>query len=242
MRFVPSKSGLLICSANNSMGRTKNITYIFLSDISEPFVISGHEKKIAVGDRVELECATDIYEFDQRITWFNPSNKPIKRSKNINVAVKYSTYSRKRIITFENISKSDAGTYRCSAVEKINLYVETKDVFIEVYDAEPPKITSSIFGSTIRRLSREMLVLKCRASGLPIPDYTWYKDDEIIAVNDSLALNETQNMKILKDKSTLEFDSLQPEDAGTYKCIATNRIGMDEKTVQVQVEGELRNS
>ena len=57
----------------------------------------------------------------------------------------------------------------------------------------------------------ESASLTCKASGNPIPNILWYKDNDIIINNNS-------------DPSVLLFDELNLDDRGFYYCVAENII------------------
>lgn len=238
----PLESGFLTCSASNQMGQSNENTEVKLTDIQDTFVISGLEQKIAVGDRVELQCAADVYNYLD-LVWLNPSNEFIKFSKNINIVKKHSKYSLKQTIVFENISKADAGMYRCEAENKHTRGDENKDILIEVFDPILPEITSINFEPFVQKTSGDPLRLECYATGLPIPTVTWYRNEKVFEVDENNSLHpEIHHVELLMEStkmSRIQFYALTEEDSGRYECKASSRIGIVHQTFELEVEGKL---
>lgn len=61
----------------------------------------------------------------------------------------------------------------------------------------------------------------CEASGLPIPDITWTKNDVTIKANGTrLVINDTKE-----------------SDSGVYECTATNLAGSKSERSVIKIEG-----
>ena len=60
------------------------------------------------------------------------------------------------------------------------------------------------------------IVLNCLPPiGIPIPDVTWEKDDQL--------LNVSENPRyIILDGGSLQITTVEADDAGGYMCVATN--------------------
>ena len=86
---------------------------------------------------------------------------------------------------------------------------------------ERPKITGRNSAT-----EGDELTLQCTASGNPIPNVTWTKDD-----ND-VELASTVQTAV----STLIISSVTREDSGVYKCTATNAAGAGSNTLSVKVK------
>ena len=83
----------------------------------------------------------------------------------------------------------------------------------------PPYITDqsfdtiSIFGNTA--------FLQCQASGLPVPNITWLKDDAILNNPD---ITVVSNVTDFTRSSKLVFTNLSFADTGAYICQASNYL------------------
>lgn len=69
-------------------------------------------------------------------------------------------------------------------------------------------------------LIRQSVLLNCSARGLPEPVITWTKNDEPLNFNDP-------RFQLLENGSLLLEDAMM-NDAGDYKCIATNELDFRE--------------
>lgn len=95
----------------------------------------------------------------------------------------------------------------------------------------PPKIDSSNIVSTPEVVINNTIILHCPASGNPIPEISWYRDEDAITTN-------TSRMSLLDDSWRLKISSAQTSDTARYKCRAENIAGEAEKYFDLQVLGE----
>ena len=58
-------------------------------------------------------------------------------------------------------------------------------------------------------------VLLCTADGLPLPDYRWMKDQQLMSNTPAAAVNT----------GSLKIRNIAISDAATYRCIAFNHLG-----------------
>ncbi|XP_037551584.1 neuronal cell adhesion molecule a [Nematolebias whitei] len=85
------------------------------------------------------------------------------------------------------------------------------------------------FGATSTKmvLKGETLELECIAEGLPTPDVFWQKEEgELPSSRTSF-----QNFK-----KTLKISNVEENDAGDYRCTATNKLGSAHHTIKVYVK------
>ena len=71
-------------------------------------------------------------------------------------------------------------------------------------------------------------MISCPAKGTPEPDIVWKRNNAYHAIDPRVGLTV--------DKS-LQIKEITPQDAGTYTCIAKNKAGVDESTINVYVAG-----
>ncbi|XP_061617055.1 leucine-rich repeat and immunoglobulin-like domain-containing nogo receptor-interacting protein 1 [Phyllopteryx taeniolatus] len=72
-----------------------------------------------------------------------------------------------------------------------------------------------------------MAVLHCNAEGHPAPSVTW-RNPELRALTDVGRIRAVAN-------GSLEVRYAQPQDAGTYRCVASNAAGNDTRSVELRV-------
>lgn len=63
------------------------------------------------------------------------------------------------------------------------------------------------------------ITLQCRASGNPTPEISWEKDGHTIPLG--------HPHYVIKPNKNLRINSASLEDAGSYRCIASSRVGKD---------------
>lgn len=79
----------------------------------------------------------------------------------------------------------------------------------------PPEFSKTPSSSISAPGIRETLRISCSAKGSPLPTVTWYK-------NDFNVINVMNNVTNDEFTSELVINAFQPEDQGTYSCVARN--------------------
>ena len=85
---------------------------------------------------------------------------------------------------------------------------------IKVSVNSPPVILSK--SSRIQATPASYALLDCQANGIPKPEVTWYKNNKLIAKDESL------KYKFSPDNGTLTIYDLTDEDSGYYYCFASS--------------------
>ena len=68
--------------------------------------------------------------------------------------------------------------------------------------------------------------IQCQTSGVPAPQVSWF-------LNGS-KLEESSTVHFL-DSGGIRLDSLDPKDEGEYRCLATNKFGTDQRSLNLAV-------
>ena len=92
-------------------------------------------------------------------------------------------------------------------------------------------VITSITQTQIVPLNETKMTLRCEVKGIPDPTVTWrFKDQTVVPSSDKrLQIPSPGELVVL-------FVDKQHE--GMYHCVTENKVGRDEKTVQVYVYGE----
>ena len=78
------------------------------------------------------------------------------------------------------------------------------------------------------------LNLSCISSGSPPDTFIWMKDGVLITHSTSItAVNHTNTNAVFSANYTIS--NLDIKDNGTYRCIVSNPIGNDNKTINVLI-------
>ncbi|VEN40593.1 unnamed protein product [Callosobruchus maculatus] len=136
-------------------------------------------------------------------------------------------------LRIDNAKPSDAGTYSVTISNPLGEdTTEGKGSVRKVF--MPPTFTQKF--TDLQQLPDRDAKFPCRVSGIPYPEVTWTKDGEPIAES------EKYHIKRDGDVCCLYVADCQPEDAGVYKAIASNKEGKDECAATLEVVKEIKTT
>ncbi|XP_075689566.1 hemicentin-1 [Rhinoderma darwinii] len=212
-----SDSGSYECIAKNEAGTSRKL---FNVNVHVRPSIKPEQSPISVLmlRSITLQCiATGIPS--PHITW-------LKNGLPVNIVkgnIKMESFGR--ILQFKSTLLEDDGLYTCVATNAAGEVEQS--IVLNVY--EPPKIEHSgeVVYETV--ISNQPVTLECKASGNPKPDVTWSKDNHPIIATGELSVTISEEGQIL------QITSVQPFDAGVYKCVASSIAGSADLTYVLQV-------
>ncbi|XP_027519192.1 coxsackievirus and adenovirus receptor-like [Corapipo altera] len=222
---------VLLCSA----GLTRSLT---ITSVDQ----SVFEK--AQGEKVTLPCTFELLEEDEGpldIEWvFIPADNPEKEQVIIMYAVDriYNHYnpavtgrvqftnsnprSGDGSLDIVNLKAEDTGTYQCK-VKKVP-GVQSKKIQLTVL-VKPVGTKCSIEGS--QEIGKDV-TLKCASrEGSPLLSYDWRRVSGTQELPATSMLNKNTGELLLKNVSQ--------EDSGVYNGVASNRVGTDECSIELNV-------
>lgn len=120
-------------------------------------------------------------------------------------------------------AKIDDGIYNCNAAQ----YSSFETLSVNVTGYARPTITVFDVPNGNRGIEGHTIELKCGAVGKPKPTYKWFFEDDEVPI----ARSDKHNV----DEGLLIIESLNSEDAGSYKCIANNTVGTNERSFDLTV-------
>ncbi|NXB77102.1 HMCN1 protein, partial [Donacobius atricapilla] len=208
---VPEDSGSYTCIATNAAGEDTH-TVTLTVHVLPAFTELPGDVALTKGEQLRLTCkATGIPV--PRITWtFNNNIIPAQ----------YDDVNGHSELLIERVSKEDSGTYVCSAENAVGSIKAIGFVYVK----EPPVFKGDYHSSRIEPLGGNAM-LNCEVRGDPPPTIQWSKKGVGVQisnrvrqlVNGSLAIYGTVN-----------------EDAGDYKCVATNDAGVVERSLTLTLQ------
>jgi FMS-like tyrosine kinase 1 len=207
-----------------------------IGDQPEAFMITGidEDEKIATGDTIRIECGAIVYNYTNEINWFR-DGEPVVNIENVIVEDASTRFSWRKAIIWNAIETDDQGIYTCEAhPTDTRQDFESRIISINVHEAQSPVIISNFNHSRLSRPVASQMSLECFVTGLPLPSLIWYKDDVIFTIDG----NATNRISYGNGNKSIDFISVIPEDAGTYKCTGLNRIGSDFQKIDVEVVGK----
>ncbi|KAJ6669467.1 hypothetical protein lerEdw1_000015 [Lerista edwardsae] len=172
-------------------------------------------------DALVEEVATFVCVVESKpqaeITWTR-NNIPIRFFD-----TRYSIREKGQLLTILSVEDSDDGVYCCTANNGVGVPAESCGA-LQV--KMKPKITRP--PSNVKIIEGSKAVFPCTTMGNPKPSVTWIKGENAIKENARIAVLESGSLRI---------HNVQREDAGHYRCIAKNSLGMAySKSVILEVE------
>lgn len=120
-------------------------------------------------------------------------------------------------------------------------YIDTLTLFVFAAEKpveEVPKMEAPKFIVPVKDIETPVgktVTFTCKATGVPTPEFKWFKNDkEIIPVDQQITIEVKDN-----GETSLVITNVQPEHDGTYSCQATNPAGSDKTKAELFVEGVL---
>ncbi|KAL2805258.1 roundabout-like protein 2 isoform 6 [Daubentonia madagascariensis] len=218
-KAMSTDEGTYMCIAENRVGKveaTATLTVRARPVAPPQFVIRPRDQIVAQGRTVTFPCETKgnpqpaVFwqkEGSQNLLFPNQPQQPNSR---------YSV-SPTGDLTITNIQRSDAGYYICQALTVAGsilakAQLEVTDVLT---DRPPPIILQGPANQTLAVDGTALL--KCKATGDPLPVISWLKEGFTFLGRDPRAT--------IQEQGTLQIKNLRISDTGTYTCVATSSSG-----------------
>ncbi|XP_074642623.1 twitchin-like [Tubulanus polymorphus] len=178
------------------------------------------------------------------VEWMKKS-LPIKPSDNISMTYEEDTCS----LTIAKTTTKDTAEYVCKATNPVGEDTCTARVLVEAKpkEVQPPEVeedykeepefTKPLKNDEVKE--GRTLRVDCRGTGVPIPEFTWFKNDEPLAIdNKRVKVDRKYNKRDDETALILTVETITMDDAGTYKCIAKNSEGQADTVSVVTVEAK----
>ncbi|XP_023271432.1 basement membrane-specific heparan sulfate proteoglycan core protein [Seriola lalandi dorsalis] len=210
----PEDSGTYVCTARNNEGSTEtNIEVVVEGGSQVPSVPRGSVPEplmiVVEGQTATLRCEAHGFP-SPKITWSKLRSPLPWRHKVVNNS-----------LVLPNVGRQDSGEYICSATNNMG----TTDVTI-MLDVETLPYATSVPDDVAVRVG-EVIRLQCLAHGTPPLTYTWTKLDGNLSPRAQVSGGD------------LQINLAAAEDAGSYKCVASNKVGNSEVVAKVTVRSPL---
>ncbi|KAM8746417.1 hemicentin-1 isoform 1-T1 [Acanthopagrus schlegelii] len=208
-------SGRYTCLATNAAGEAQQ--HIRLSVHEPPSIPHSGEiinQTILSGFPTELECKATGSPLPA-ITWYK-DGRPLTSAAGVTML------KRGQVLEIERAQLSDAGIYRCVAVNLAGVAEISQSLQVFV----PPVISSR--GGTVAVVVNEPARLECEATGVPLPSLTWLKDGSPVA-------SVSHGIQVLSGGRVLSLNSALVSDTGRYTCVAVNAGGEQQREYDLRV-------
>ncbi|XP_064861545.1 basement membrane-specific heparan sulfate proteoglycan core protein-like isoform X5 [Oncorhynchus nerka] len=210
----PEDSGTYVCTARNDEGTTETRVEVIVEGAAQVPVtprasVPDPLMVVVEGQSTTLRC--DAHGFPvPKITWSKLRAPLPWRHKVVD-----------NTLILPNVGRADSGEYICNATNSMG----TTEVTI-MLDVETPPYATSLPDDVAVRVG-EVIRLQCLAHGTPPLLFQWTK------------LNGSLSTRADVQGGDLQINLATPEDAGTYKCVATNKVGTSEAHATVTVRSPL---
>ncbi|XP_058426676.1 roundabout homolog 2 isoform X3 [Diceros bicornis minor] len=218
-KAMSTDEGTYMCIAENRVGKVEASATLTVRarPVAPPqFVVRPRDQIVAQGRTVTFPCETKgnpqpaVFwqkEGSQNLLFPNQPQQPNSRC----------SVSPTGDLTITNIQRSDAGYYICQALTVAGsilakAQLEVTDVLT---DRPPPIILQGPVNQTLAVDGTALL--KCKATGDPLPVISWLKEGFTFLGRDPRAT--------MQEQGTLQIKNLRISDTGTYTCVATSSSG-----------------
>ncbi|XP_071333360.1 basement membrane-specific heparan sulfate proteoglycan core protein isoform X1 [Trachinotus anak] len=210
----PEDRGTYVCTARNNEGSTETKIEVIVEGSSQvpsaPRASVPEPLMIVVeGQTATLRCEAHGFP-SPTITWSKLRSPLPWRHKVVNNS-----------LVLPSVGRQDSGEYICSATNNMG----TTDITI-MLDVETPPYATSMPDDVAVRVG-EVIRLQCLAHGTPPLTYTWTKLDGNLSPRAQVSGGD------------LQINLATAEDAGSYKCVASNKVGNSEAVAKVTVRSPL---
>uniref|UniRef100_A0A8C5N7R3 Roundabout, axon guidance receptor, homolog 2 (Drosophila) n=1 Tax=Gouania willdenowi TaxID=441366 RepID=A0A8C5N7R3_GOUWI len=207
--------GVFTCVAENRVGKLEASATLTVRAAPQ-FVIRPRDQIVSQGRTATFPCETKgnpqpaVFwqrEGSQNLLFPNQPQQPNSRF----------SVSPSGDLTISSVQRADAGYYICQALTVAGsilakAQLEVTDVLT---DRPPPIIRQGPSNQTLP--VDNVALLKCQASGDPIPSVSWLKDGVSL-------LGKDPRMS-LQELGSLQIKNIKLSDSGIYTCVATSSTG-----------------
>ncbi|XP_014901107.1 neuronal cell adhesion molecule a isoform X4 [Poecilia latipinna] len=221
--------GTYQCTASNEHGKALSNT-IMIRQSRSPLWSKEKNEAISVqkGVSLVLPCRPPAGLPPPVIFWMDNNFQKLPLNKRVSQALNGDLY-------FSNVLPEDTRSdYICYARFPYTQTIQQKQpISVVVLNSNPEGERRPGFklpsGSTSNKmvLRGETLELECIAEGLPTPDISWQKDAGKLPSGRALFSNFNKTLKI---------SNVNEDDAGEYRCTATNKLGSAHHLIKVAVK------
>ncbi|XP_061400156.1 basement membrane-specific heparan sulfate proteoglycan core protein-like [Musca vetustissima] len=215
----PDNRGVYVCVAENNVASDQASTYIEIEPRERPTVdIDPKEPQVlVVGSQGMLYCtATGIPT--PRVQWSRVDGQPMSHRHQMQ-------HNEPGYIVINDVSLADTGDYKCEAVNEVGTATAVSTIRV----IEAPVITLQPNEEIHSVTEGDELRVVCTATGTPTPSVRWIKED-VVSYGYGAAFEPSSN------EAVLTFNRVSMEDAKSYKCIASNEAGTDERYIVLDVK------
>uniref|UniRef100_K7FGE5 Hemicentin 2 n=1 Tax=Pelodiscus sinensis TaxID=13735 RepID=K7FGE5_PELSI len=208
-------SGTYTCTAENSAGKAR-VQLQLSVHIPPTFTELPRDQTLNRGERMRLGCVAKGNPMPH-ITWLL-NNKPVRAG----------VWERngQSMLQREAVTQEDSGTYSCVAENGVGSVKAVAFIYVKGAGTGAPVLRGEVRAYQVEPLGGNAL-LNCDAYSEPAPLIHWNKNGRPLL--GSPRLHQLQN-------GSLAIYGTVHDDAGRYKCMAENELGVVEKEITLALQ------
>nr|XP_033711842.1 roundabout homolog 2 isoform X3 [Tursiops truncatus] len=218
-KAMSTDEGTYTCIAENRVGKVEASATLTVRarPVAPPqFVVRPRDQIVAQGRTVTFPCETKGNP-QPAVFWQKEGSQNLLFPNQPQQANSRCSVSPAGDLTITDTQRSDAGYYICQALTVAGsilakAQLEVTDVLT---DRPPPIILQGPANQTLAVDGTALL--KCKATGDPLPVISWLKEGFTFLGRDPRAT--------IQEQGTLQIKNLRISDTGTYTCVATSSSG-----------------
>ncbi|PVD21525.1 hypothetical protein C0Q70_17323 [Pomacea canaliculata] len=195
--------GEYICNATNAAGHLATRTYLDISD-PPPVIVPPQNVSVLPGDTAVLTCVA-FSTVHYNMTWARMGSYG-----NLRLDPRMRWYNNGSLV-IRNVQPYDEGIYQCRASNEGGSTTQSVGLRLQVRPRARvlPAEQTFVIGATRN--------FTCQAGGHPSPRFLWQRNKHIIIPSN----------RVIISGGEISISNLQPEDQGSYQCVASNTAGED---------------
>uniref|UniRef100_A0A182K663 Roundabout n=1 Tax=Anopheles christyi TaxID=43041 RepID=A0A182K663_9DIPT len=204
------------CEADNAVGSiSASGTLVVHSPPS--FLVRPKNLLIEPGSEALFECQATGNPYPTLFWWVEGNRTlllPGSRMDNLEVTQNADGTS---VLSITQVDRMDNGkVIVCSAINSVGSVSTRVVLSVNLQDDRPPPLI--LQGPCNQTLPiKSVAILPCRASGIPLPVISWYKDGIPVVPTEKINITESGTLSIA--------DLSKIEDSGLYTCVASSKSG-----------------
>lgn len=224
---MDTDAGNYKCVIRNELGKVTTSARVDIRTATRPeFKTKLRPQEVIQGENVRLDVRVAGHP-TPTVEWYRGTEKIVDDGRfEMTIDEERGAYS----LRISDVTMDDAGTFKCVALNRAGKATSRGELDVkekqfaprfEEPEQDEPVVLSQEADATI----------KLTVLGNPQPSVTWYKDGIPTYGNLRLDVRSRGNCHFIK------FMGVKPDEAGTYKCVAKNRLGTASREFVVKVEG-----
>ncbi|XP_072361741.1 vascular endothelial growth factor receptor kdr-like [Scyliorhinus torazame] len=221
-------SGIYHCIATSECGAARRRINFYVTDQPDVLHLKANvnESQTEGGD-LNLTCTITKYYMNEFAWYYQSSVKSPDINLYSSTQTVYGNYSNTLFLSIRNVTERNTGIYKCRAMNKTSKEQYEQHTMVYIKPKTIPVLQKNLTSLDVN--SSSTVTLNCNVNGRPPPSIAWYKNGQRVLPASGILL-EAGN-------KTLIIERVRFDDAGEYKCKATNEKGTVETSAYIAVLG-----